>query len=64
MWSIEDLKTMANPASVIYTRALEKGIPEGMARNFSRDLRVFKRVWRATEALTGLGSTPNIGGGF
>lgn len=42
MWSIDNLKEMADSTSTIYLIALQLGVPDGMARAFKEDLKVFK----------------------
>ena len=45
-WELEDIKGMADDTSRIYARAVEAGIPDGIARRLHGDLHDFKIVWR------------------
>ncbi len=45
-WNIDDLKEMSHVDSSIYRTSVQKGIPEGMARGFKADLKLFKPEWR------------------
>jgi hypothetical protein len=51
MWSIDDLKKMEDVITVQYKRAIELGIPDGLARQFRRDIRFFKPEWRRGQDL-------------
>jgi hypothetical protein len=51
MWSIDDLKKMEDAITVQYKRAIELGIPDGLARQFRRDIRSFKPEWRRGQDL-------------
>ncbi len=46
MLEIADLKVMSHVDSSIYRTAVQKGIPEGMARSFKADLKLVKPEWR------------------
>ena len=46
MWTIEDLKSMSDASSVLYRTAIQADVPDGMARSFKEELKVFKPVWR------------------
>ncbi|KAF1816605.1 hypothetical protein P152DRAFT_129658 [Eremomyces bilateralis CBS 781.70] len=41
-WTLDDMKTMSDPDTRLYSLALAKGITDGMARQFKSDLRLFK----------------------
>ena len=45
-WTIDDLKQMSDPSSMAYKRAVEWGIPDGLMRNFKKDLQIFKPLYR------------------
>ncbi len=51
MWSTNDLKDMADPTSAIYRTAIQVGVPDGMARAFKEDLKLFKPAWREAKTL-------------
>lgn len=53
-WSIDDLKEMADPSSFMYSTGVKSGLPEGMARSFKMDLRLFKPQWKEVQPLLGL----------
>jgi hypothetical protein len=55
MWSIDDLKAMEDNTTVQYKRAMEVGLPDGLARQFHRDWRAFKPTWRTGRVLLSLG---------
>lgn len=46
MWTVDDLKEMSRPDSFLYQRAMQLGIPDGLARGFRADFRAFKPLWR------------------
>ena len=50
MWSLDNLKEMEDTTSEKYKLAISRGIPDGLARGFRKDLRRFKPVFRNTEA--------------
>ncbi|OAP60804.1 hypothetical protein AYL99_05806 [Fonsecaea erecta] len=41
MWTLEDLRAMENIRSDLYILATQQGIPDGLARNFRRELEMF-----------------------
>ncbi|EXJ68293.1 uncharacterized protein A1O5_08908 [Cladophialophora psammophila CBS 110553] len=47
MWSLEDLRAMADVKSDLYRLAIQQGIPDGLARSFRRELDVFLSQWRS-----------------
>ena len=51
MWSLEDLKNILNTSSMLYCTAIQAGIPDGMARSFKEELRIFKPQWRQAALL-------------
>jgi len=42
MWSTNDLKDMTDSTSAIYRTAIQVEVPDGMARAFKEDLKLFK----------------------
>ena len=54
LWSIDDLKEMADPNSFMYSTGVRSGLPEGMARSFKIDLKLFKPQWKEVQALLNL----------
>lgn len=48
-WSIDDLKAMSDPSSRLYQIAIDRGVPDGVARNLKADLKTFKPRWREAE---------------
>ncbi len=51
VWSTKDLKDMTDSSSAIYRTAIQAGVPDGMARAFKEDLKLFKTVWREARTL-------------
>jgi len=51
MWTTDDLKDMADSTSGIYRTAIQLGVPDGMARAFKEDLKLFKPAWREAKTL-------------
>jgi hypothetical protein len=51
MWTVDDMKLMSDSSSSTYSRAMQLGIPDGMARSFRTDLRIFKPQWREANML-------------
>ncbi len=49
MWQINDLEGMSDTSSSIYHTAMTKGIPDGMARGFRANLKLFKPYWRQAQ---------------
>jgi hypothetical protein len=45
-WSIKDLYEMEDYKSVMYDRAIQAKIPDGLARRFREELQSFKPVYR------------------
>ena len=62
MWSVEDLKNMSNPESRLYQTAIAKGLPDGLTRQFRKDLSRFKPVYRALSSLSHLRHDGQEGG--
>lgn len=46
MWSIDNLKSIADISSTVYKRAIDAGLPNGLIRCLKGDLREFKNLWR------------------
>ena len=46
MWNVNDLKERFRPDSFVYQRAMQLGIPDGLARGLRADFRAFKPLWR------------------
>ena len=46
MWTIKDLKSISDASSILYRTAIQAGIPDGIARSFKEELKIFKPVWR------------------
>ena len=42
MWSLDDLKDMNQHDSGVYKLAMQAGLPDGLARDFKKDLKIFK----------------------
>ena len=42
---------MSDPLSRIYRLAVDKGLPDGVARSLKDDLKVFKPRWREARGL-------------
>ena len=53
-FKFEHLKAMSDPTNPMYRRAIELGIPDGMALDFAEDLKQFKRAWRSAQRLMGM----------
>ena len=51
---------MSDPTTPMHRRALELGIPDGVALDFIHDLRHFKDDWRSAKELLNM----RLGGGF
>lgn len=51
MWSVQNLQEMNETTSPRYQRAIALGIPDGVARAFKEELRLFKPVWNQGNAL-------------
>ncbi|KAL2783755.1 hypothetical protein BJX66DRAFT_344650 [Aspergillus keveii] len=49
-WSIKDLYEMEDYKSVMYDRAIQAKIPDGLTRHFREELRAFKPVYRRLRA--------------
>ena len=60
MWSIDDLKTMADPSSIMYKIAMQKEVPDAMARGFKADLKAFKPEWQHLKVLMALGQPREV----
>jgi len=50
-WTIDDLKSMADPFSTPYRVAIEKGISDGATRKFKAELALFGPYYRAAKRL-------------
>jgi hypothetical protein len=48
-WTVNDLKEMEDHQSETYRIAREAGISDGLPRNFAKELRAFKNVYRQEE---------------
>ncbi len=46
MWSLDDLKDMNQHDSGVYKLAMQAGLPDGLARGFKKDLKIFKPQWK------------------
>ena len=53
-WTIDDLKGMSDPSSRIYQIGIDRGLPDGVARNLKADLKAFKPRWREAKGLLDL----------
>lgn len=47
VWLLEDLKELSDPSSALYTRAMQRGVALGIAKNIRKDIREFKQIYRA-----------------
>ncbi|KAL9615804.1 MAG: hypothetical protein Q9160_009246 [Pyrenula sp. 1 TL-2023] len=54
MWGLEDLRGMEEGKSAAYKIAIQQGMPDGIARSFRRELRLFKPDYRASQSLQSL----------
>jgi hypothetical protein len=54
MWTIDDLRKIEDPTTIQYKKAIDLGIPDGLARSFRRDLRTFKPAYRSGQDLLSL----------
>ena len=62
IWSIEDLKKMSDPESKLYQTAVLKGLPDGLTRQFRKDLSKFKPVYRTVYSLARMRQDGQEGG--
>jgi hypothetical protein len=46
MWTISQLKLMLDTSSKIFSLAISKGIPSGLAAGFRADFRHFKSIYQ------------------
>jgi hypothetical protein len=46
MWTISQLKLMSDTSSKIFSLAISKGIPSGLAAGFWADFRRFKSIYQ------------------
>ena len=51
MWSIKDLKNISDTSSTLCHTAIQAGVPDGMARSFREELKLFKPQWRQAAML-------------
>ena len=49
-WTVTDLKEMEDRKSETYRLAIAAGISDGFARNFAKELRGFKVIYKEEEA--------------
>lgn len=45
-WSVDDVKSMEDISSHIYTKAVNAGLPNGIIRKLKGELSMFKKQWR------------------
>lgn len=45
-YKLAHIKAMSSPQNPMFHRAIELGIPDGIALNFKEDLKLFKAHWR------------------
>ena len=62
MWTVEDLRKMADPESRIYQTAIVKGLPDGFTRQFRKDMSIFKPIYRTVRSLDRLRHDGEEGG--
>ena len=53
-FKFKHLKAMSDPINPMHRRAIELGIPDGMALDFAEDLKQFKQAWRSAQGLMGM----------
>ena len=63
---MNDLRSMADPTSRIYSLAVEQGIPEGLARSFWSELSKYKAKYRVEKAVNASAASDllALSGGF
>lgn len=62
MWTVEDLRKMADSESRLYQTAIAKGLPDGFTRQFRKDMSIFKPIYRTVGSLDLLRNDGEEGG--
>ena len=62
MWTVEDLRKMADPESSLYQTAIAKGLPDGFRRQFRKDIWILRPIYRTTGLLSQLRHDGEEGG--